>query len=62
LGNIYAYSNILGRKIVIAIPATAIVIHTKTAFHITPECKVSALAIIMHTKKEDRATTMIIKM
>ena len=33
-----------------------------TAFQINPECKISALATIMHTKKEDRATTMVIKM
>ena len=28
-----------------------------TAFQINPECKISALATIMHTKKEDRTTT-----
>lgn len=33
-----------------------------TAFQINPECKIAALATIMHMKKEDRATTMIIKM
>ena len=47
---------------VIPIPETAIRIQPVVAFQINPECKISALATIMHTKKEDRATTMIIKM
>ena len=47
---------------VIPIPETAIRIQPVAAFQINPECKIYALATIMNTKKEDRATTMIIKM
>ena len=42
----------------IPIPKTAIRIQPITAFQINPECKISALATIMHTKKEDRATNV----
>lgn len=43
------------------IPKTAMRVQQITAFQINAECKISALTIMMLAKKEDRATSMIIK-
>jgi len=56
------YFNTLGSKIVIAIPKTAMAEHQVTAFQITAECKISVFATMMQTKKEDRATSIIMVM
>lgn len=44
------------------IPKTAMKVQQITAFQINAECKISALATMMLMKKEDRVTSMIIKM
>lgn len=43
------------------IPKAAIRIQPIATFQITAECKISALATMMLAKKEDRATSMMIK-
>lgn len=42
----------------ITIPKTAMRIQQITVFQIIAECKISALATMMLTKKEDKATRM----
>ena len=54
-------SSNLGITTVQIIPKTAMKVQQTTAFQITAECKISALATMMLAKKEERATRMIIR-
>lgn len=55
-------SKIFGTIIAMTVPEIAIRIQIATAFHIRLECNISTFATIMLTKKEDRATSIIIVM